>query len=315
MNNNHRKRLNLYTQGQRWTVGVLLMVGMLGSWIPGSAFAKFSPIGLVKLGVFGALFGGGSSFKDGPLRRPVEELLDCSSGVDRSLKATKHEVVGDILRTDSYLLIACSYLGVGMTLISHNSHDYQPNPRLDDWAGVYLDAEQATKMIIKADNLLVEFQKDIEPSVPRGSLSFPFIKADYLLDRSYLRKELIKECGDPDNSKGRDYLRFSITLNGADAALAKAYEHLAKAKENLSSLPLAYSNPASTLRYMDKVTAMIKTIRNNLADPELNLREDLVEGTTMLACSDWNETRLLNIACSIPIEIAIPRYPEPPKIC
>ena len=31
MNNNHRKRLNLYTQGQRWTVGVLLVVWLLAS--------------------------------------------------------------------------------------------------------------------------------------------------------------------------------------------------------------------------------------------------------------------------------------------
>ena len=311
MNNNHRKKLNLYTQGQRWAIGVLLMVGMFGSWIPGSAFAKFSPIELVKLGAFGALFGGGSSFKDGPLRRPVEELPDCSSGVDRSLKATKHEVAGHIIRTDSYLLIAYSYLSVGMYLISHNSDDYKPDPKLNDWDGVFLDAKKAREEILSADNWLVQFQEKRQPPVQISGLTFPFTATDYSLDGGDLRKELIRECGDPDKSEGRDYLRFSITLNGADAALAKAYEHLAEAQENLIS-----SSSANTLKkYMDKTKNILDRIRGHLHDPSRDLRENLVKGTEILACSDWNETRLLNIACSIPIQIELPRYPEPPKIC
>ena len=65
MNNNHRKT-NFYTQGQRWTIGVLLMVGMLGS-CPERALA----IGLGKL-VFvgGVLFGPGSA---------LELLNECDS--------------------------------------------------------------------------------------------------------------------------------------------------------------------------------------------------------------------------------------------
>ena len=39
MENNHRKAFNLYTQGQRWAVRVLVFVGLLGSFVPQNALA------------------------------------------------------------------------------------------------------------------------------------------------------------------------------------------------------------------------------------------------------------------------------------
>ena len=41
MKNNHSKEFNLYTQGQRWAVRGLLMVGTLVSWIPQNTLAAF----------------------------------------------------------------------------------------------------------------------------------------------------------------------------------------------------------------------------------------------------------------------------------
>ena len=77
MNNNHRKT-NFYTQVQRWTVGVLLMVGLA------SGPERVLAIGLAKMAqcvAFGALglFGSGSALellvKPGPALKQVKKLL------------------------------------------------------------------------------------------------------------------------------------------------------------------------------------------------------------------------------------------------
>ena len=91
MKNNNRKRLNLYTQVQRFAARVLLIVWMLGSGSLEDALAvsKPSPIGVAAFGAL--LLGGGGSFKSPEdtvaLRRIVE--ADASASLPPECNITK----------------------------------------------------------------------------------------------------------------------------------------------------------------------------------------------------------------------------------
>ena len=84
MNNNNRKRLNLYTQGQRWAARVLLVVGLCVSGT-GSALAV-PKLGTANIGqhvfVWGLLFFGLSS-ADNPQHPPLR-CLSNDNALDRS---------------------------------------------------------------------------------------------------------------------------------------------------------------------------------------------------------------------------------------
>ena len=82
MKNNNRKKFNLYTQGQRWTVRVLLIVGLFGSFVPQDAMAFWRPLkaAVVFLGL-------SAGFQlDPPNECPPGELGSCSIGGSRELQ-------------------------------------------------------------------------------------------------------------------------------------------------------------------------------------------------------------------------------------
>ena len=278
MKNNHRKRFNRYTQGQRWTIRVLLILGVF-SGIPQKALAVFpGPAKMVQCVVAYVLLGGASSLR--------------TEGVGRSLEeSVKEEAIGNartLLEEAAYCLVAgCAYLKVGKGLFYYdfNKPDSTWKPETDR-------ALYAINNITAASDILKELRNKITPGQQYESYNDLGLHAK-IRKAVVIEKTLKEKCGDPHDPKGGDWLRFPITVNGSVAALAKSCSDLEMAKADISHS--IYSDDdniqnliKNTTGYMQNAQNLLNLIKETLPD------ETPVPGSDTIACIELDEEYFLS---------------------